>query len=168
VKVIAESKNKGHAYASSTECEYAQEAKSKVWFPSRVVHQRTVDGRVEFDETVNVTVLSLNDPLDADVFKIKGMEIPPGTAVLDFLKSDGKGATKGIWDGKEVVPAGKKRVASLLEAVPEISRPARQWWLYGYAVLFALMGAAVLYRFRRKAAVASIQRREGEEHTHTS
>lgn len=121
-----------------------------VWFPTKSRFVQTIGGRETRRDEVEVTVHSLNEPLDASVFRIEGMDLPAGTPVMGVTDET------SIWDGKKLVPYQAKT-----QPKPEphpASRAAAggdRWGLWaGLAALGAGLAVAVLLVLRRRGREA--------------
>jgi hypothetical protein len=125
------------------ECAYAQ--KFGFWYPVHYVYEYMRDNQSDQKEVADIEVLSLNEPIDPEIFQLKGMQIPVGTPV-----STDQGIL--IWNGKELVPE-----EAPLRNVYRSGVGLRQWLLWGTSLVLALLAAFFVYRyfFRRSGQSAS-------------
>lgn len=118
-----------------------------VWYPSRIHYQRNVDGVTQENETVNVTVISVNETLDPSVFSMAGIrEIPVGAPVIRMGKDkiDEENAILQYWDGHDVV---RPSILTRFAARESSWRFSLMWMNAG---ILLLLGTVLLFkRFRR-------------------
>ncbi len=84
--------------ASDIECsittDYQIAPDGATWFPARVVAEQLIDGVKDWSEEVNVTLVSVNEPIAPDLFTLAGMNIPQ-KSIQDYPKPE----TQTYWDG---------------------------------------------------------------------
>jgi hypothetical protein len=86
-----------------------------IWFPARTELERTVGGEPEYQETIEFTRVSLNQPIDAKVFELAGMGLKPPRVILGYK---GRGSSH-VWDGERAVPRQEyDRAQALLRENP--------------------------------------------------
>jgi hypothetical protein len=62
-----------------SDLEYYEPA--KLWFPVRCRFEAKIDGRTRCEETVEVRIIQLGQPVDPKSFTLAGLGIPAGTGV---------------------------------------------------------------------------------------
>jgi hypothetical protein len=139
-RIEVEADVNGHHHHDWVESEYQQVGKAGVWFPRICTHESWTDGKLTDREVVDVEVLSLNEPLPADTFRLAGMNIPVGWPVTGFREEG-----MSTWDGKKVVPQTPS-------ALPKPLPPSTiRGWLYAVsAVTLAVIAAMAIWRSFRK------------------
>lgn len=84
----------------SIECDMKQWDADGVWFPKKVVYQRRLNGDVVTEEQLTVKSAEFNIPVDESVFTLAGMDIPPGTDVVETPSFH----VSRIWNGSKLAP----------------------------------------------------------------
>lgn len=137
----------------SVECTL-QQVREGLWFP-KLIKEREVRGPKKAGEDLDVTVISMNEPLPDSYFQPIGMNVPPGTHVDRYPKQLGE-ALK--WDGSRIVPKTQQDVADIRMPVvvagppPAEARRARKF-LYAAGLLStAACAVFVLFYWRRQSA----------------
>jgi hypothetical protein len=115
VRMEIESRGRGKHLVDTVECEFAAPHRSGYWYPTSCVYERKIDGKTTERELVTVEILSLNEALPTEVFKIAGMGIPKGTPVTGLPNARGSRS----WDGETAVPLPKTQ--------PEPEAAAPDW-----------------------------------------
>lgn len=118
---------------------------SGVWFPESVRYQYTVDGELHEEEHATIEVVSLNEPIETEVFTFAGMGVPKGWPVADHTRPDV--SDQLAWDGRQIVSMKKSEVES--------AEAARWNVIYiGLAFVLAAVAALLLWRFYSSHAAA--------------
>ncbi|MDR0705858.1 MAG: hypothetical protein LBF88_12855 [Planctomycetaceae bacterium] len=81
------------------------ETRENYWFPSKIVYQRQINGKIDRTSETTIKVLSINKPLSSDIFSPKGINfLKPGTPVAWHWDRD-RPVVEGRleWDGDKVV-----------------------------------------------------------------
>ena len=137
----------------AVENEVALVGGTEIWFPTRTLSIRTIDGKEAEREDVTIDVKSLNQPVDPKMFRIEGMDIPPNTTV-GGIPGDEKRLY--YWDGQRVkkVEDVPEFLASLEEPEP-VKPKGRSWWLVALAFGLGLASVLLFRRlFRAKPALS--------------
>ena len=79
----------------------------QVWFPERIDFERTVAGEVVEGETIEIVDAEFNTNVAPEIFTLAGMNIPPGTGILEHPPHPG-GSRE--WNGQEIVPIYRQPV----------------------------------------------------------
>jgi len=93
------------------ELKFAPEA--NLWFPSRAVSERTIEGIQQEEEVLEIQATGLNQPVDRSVFELAAMNLPRGVGVVTSGTYSRPGLTQ--WDGKglaSVEPSSLKQGTS--------------------------------------------------------
>jgi len=158
VRVEAENRRPDNTVWSAT-CESAMQRYGKPgwWFPKSCITESKVDGKLEWRDTVEVSDVTLNEPLPAKVFSLSGMDIPVGAIVMD-TSSPGK---LFEWDGKSVVelpqPPSKKTGTSETPSQAQQRRNPPRTMLFaasGSLGVLAMVALGLFYRKRKPGAPA--------------
>ncbi len=112
----------------SIQCEVEQFGAQQIWYPSRVYYERKLDGEKVMSSTLTTTHAEFNQPIDAALFTMAGMDIPAGTMVVEQPRNPDGGRE---WNGKELVLMGRK---SPTYTGPPSSRPW-MWWIVSINLL---------------------------------
>ncbi len=125
------------------DCEVAKHGPSGMWFPTSCFYQRVEGGnRVTREEKLAIEVVSLNEPLDSDLFTLAALGIPSGRRVAML----GRPAESLLWNGSEIVAAQAEK-PSILEVAQRESR-SRQIYIYStISVITAFVAAVLVWRF---------------------
>lgn len=136
--------NEASPYSTySVETEASLERKSKIWFPTRVHYLATMDGKATQDELTEFELVSLNEPMQETEFNFKGMEVPIGHAVVDFIEHSPSKA----WDGNKVVASERREPP--LSTTFKFSA-IRQWLLIFTSILVLCLAVAVWKKGNRR------------------
>jgi hypothetical protein len=84
------------SYTDSIVSEYKN---TGIWFPTELHHVFTVGGKLERTQDMFVKIISLNEPIDPELFTLKGLNVPAGTAVILLPESE---YDNFFWDGHEI------------------------------------------------------------------
>jgi hypothetical protein len=84
----------------SVESDLREYSPSGMWYPQSCVYERHIDGKLVEKEVVDVEVVSLNEPLDPEVFRLAGMRIPGHLPITGLDSPIGK---ELWWNGEEIV-----------------------------------------------------------------
>ncbi|MFO0811223.1 MAG: hypothetical protein U0746_21550 [Gemmataceae bacterium] len=124
--------------------------------PTQVDVEIKRDGRVKSAESLFVSNLAINVPVDPAVGKIESLNLPAGVPVQDHMAHK----TIGIWDGKSITPATpERRLAAQEQLRSEVAAqdaaavmPPRPWTAYIFPVLavLACFGLVGWYAIRRQ------------------
>ena len=137
-------KSKSHDYLDRTDVVVEEYQDTGIWFPVSAGWQRIQDSKVTtMRETVEVEILSLNEPLDPKFFSIADLNVPVGTFVNRRPYSG-----SFVWDGEQVVD---EKSAELLdervdERVDESGASGRRLALLATALLLAVLCGVFLWR----------------------
>lgn len=94
---------------------------SGVWFPSAVTVRRMKGDEVLIDEHLKITRMKFNHDVDPNKFTLAGMDLRPGTPVIEFPDSP---VIHRIWDGEKlIVPT----TTTLPQGPPEDRRSSWRW-----------------------------------------
>lgn len=80
----------------------AQWRDTGIWYPVSWVHEMTADSKVTRYEEVDVEIISLNEPIDKELFKATSLGVPVGKRT--YLRPNPAQATY-TWDGEKPVAA---------------------------------------------------------------
>jgi hypothetical protein len=72
---------------------------SKLWFPAACTLGTTIAEKTAIEEEAKITLTSLNEPVEAKVFALAGMDLPVDLPVAYVPSPTGR----YYWDGKEIV-----------------------------------------------------------------
>lgn len=127
----------------SIECDMKQWNAGGVWFPGKVLYKRSLNGDVGIEELLTVKKAEFNIPVDESVFTLAGMDIPPGTSVVETPQQ----SVSRIWDGGKLIP-DTTQPPSL--AKPEASNShATRMLLFSFSLaLIAALLFAIYWRRR--------------------
>jgi hypothetical protein len=82
--------------------EYQKDSKTGIWFPKQIGCKGLRNGKSYMQENSAIKLISLNEPIDPEVFTPKGMGVYVGNTVRD---KDLKSQARLMWDGEQVVTA---------------------------------------------------------------
>jgi hypothetical protein len=131
--------NSGDRYLDSVTTEVKRYESAGVWFPASCVFRRLQNDKPLREEKLTIRVASFNQPIDPQVFELKGMNIPAGT-LMQRVPRDPRGEV--VWDGNEIVPL-----------YSPIASPSRSWTrtiLLINAVVLAVAAAGLWVWYLRK------------------
>lgn len=135
---------------SIARCELRLHEPSQFWFPSLHESERRLNGETVEQHRCEIEVLSLNEPIDPQVFSMAAMELPVGNPVLVAHASPDAPIEEMVWNGTELVPS-----AHFVSAPLQAEGGGNAKFL-GLAVLLALAGASFAWlSFRSRAAPSS-------------
>lgn len=142
--------DKGAAWERTlTSSDFHQYGPDQTWFPSKCTHKETRDGVVQEEQSLEIDVRSVNDPLDPQVFAFANLGIPDGAPVY----KEGDTTERFRWTDGQLVAEEMKLLQGTVTA-PELSPRQPRSWLWvsiaGACALVAII-AAFLY-FRRSKA----------------
>jgi len=141
VRMEYDGKSQSPNYLDRTDVVVKEYRKTGIWFPASAESQRIQDGKVRIRrETVQVEVLSLNEPLDPKVFTIVDLNVPAGS-FANVRPYTGN----FIWDGNQIREEG---AAEVLRGTSGLSG-RRITLLVTSSVLAILCGVFLWRRFRR-------------------
>lgn len=122
-----------------------EHVKSGIWFPVSWRYERREGGTVTFTENADVTVVSLNEPLDETVFSLRGIDVlKKGSPVAWHMDHD-RPFPEGslLWDGERIVAAEP----GVAERLSEVAGRSRRPVLIGLnVILISGAIAAILLR----------------------
>lgn len=130
-----------------------------VWYPKTLRFTRHLGQRLVQQETVEVTQVRINEPIQPEVFTLRGIGIPEGTV----FGIPSRRPESWAWTGSRLVPnsdylKGLREQGTIppepdTEPVPVIP-PAdgRRYWLYGVAAALAVAAGLFLWRAVRRRA----------------
>jgi hypothetical protein len=124
----------------SVETEVALYEKKTIWFPSKVHYQATVNDKIKSEEIAEFQVVSLNEPIEENVFNFKGMGVPKGHTVNDLAD---KVVVKKVWDGADVV---RPMAGNSPLHVTADSSPWRWKMIFGASAIIACLAGVLWYR----------------------
>jgi hypothetical protein len=132
-----------------TECttvEVAEYKNSGLWFPIRANFTRTNERTKEvvMKHDFEITVHSLNEPLDPDFFTLKSFGIPVGTDVLIYPDSKDENF---YWDGYKI---SSNRIAAF-DDVTEVERSRRLTRILTIIVLNIIAVICLYFYFRNRS-----------------
>lgn len=118
------------------------------WFPTHCIYTRHRRGKIVAREELVIDIKSLNQPIDPEVFRMTGMNVPK----IPFTTYPGEPIPQ-VWDGAKLVANSP----NLMRAPPVIPIPPRTIpsWLIGTSIsaLFVALAAIIqLYLKRRSTA----------------
>lgn len=132
--------------ADSVSMTYEQDADSGIWYPKDCTYERKKDGVLSDREIVNVDLISLNQEIDPDVFRLRGLGVPVGTPVSGLPEM--RSGNSYVWTGSEIEEV-KEESPGALDRLP----PAKEGvgrLLKVNAILFGLIAAFCLWRYLRR------------------
>jgi len=144
VRMISEDKGRdGVLWLSSIESTVESVGRSGLWFPSLCVFERIRDGKPDAREVLEITDLSLNEPIPPEVFSLAGMDIKDGTTISGVPEL-------GSWHWKD----GQIQRNTAAPRFPGAISSESTWrkWVAWIGVGAALLSACffVLYIARRR------------------
>jgi hypothetical protein len=117
----------------------AEYKNSGIWFPTISEYKRMRNGNIESFQNLSVQVVSLNEPLPADIFNPKSFDVPLGkTAYTAGKKSIGK----LYWDGNKIANENE----TVLNSIPIPSR-GNAFRYFLIAAGLALISIACLFKY---------------------
>jgi hypothetical protein len=130
-----------------TRTEYQKDTKSGIWFPKKINFKRLRNGTIRTTEYASIKLVSLNEPIDPEVFSLNGIGITPGARVRN---KDLKEPVRKIWDGEKVVdvPKGTPR-SQELAAVCEKRMDPKRIVIIAVGFIFVLLSIVLAVRKRR-------------------
>ena len=141
----------GTKYASILKCEMEKYGKPGTWFPKSYAAEDVSVGKTLWREKMELSDVTINEPLPANTFKLAGMNIPVGWPIYGSALPDKRKRYK--WDGSKIVesdsPKAKDQPKSS-SAAPTNGTP-RGVLLAGAGGL-AIAGTLTLGLFFRKRA----------------
>jgi hypothetical protein len=115
----------------------AEYKKSGIWFPTVSEYKRMKNAKVELFQNLSVQVVSLNEPLPADIFNPKSFDVPLGkTAYVQGKESIGK----LFWDGNKIANENK----TVVDFIPIRGNTFRYFLI---AAGLALISVACLFKY---------------------
>jgi hypothetical protein len=93
-------KNPEQIHRATTE--YKKDKNTGLWFPGEINYKLMYKGKKRIIEKSTIKLISLNEPIDPEVFTPKGMGVYVGNTVRD---KDSKSQARLMWDGEQVVTA---------------------------------------------------------------
>lgn len=114
---------------------------SDIWFPESLEYRRhEADKGVTRSESVKIRLANINQPLDAEIFTLKGMD-PSRDSTVVSIGGNPPNSTVGRWNGEEI------EFASVMQR--EIPRePSRPFLvILGTAVLCFALGSILLHKY---------------------
>ncbi|HBI45345.1 MAG TPA: hypothetical protein DDY78_21210 [Planctomycetales bacterium] len=148
VRIQTEGDGRGHHYLFSVESEYQKIEPSGIWYPQTCTFERRADNKLEEKEEIGVQVLSMNEPVDPNAFRLAGMEIPAGTYVAGF-RAEGP----STWNGKELVPQAPPDLLTNRAKPGAVPWTQSEKWPYAIGSLILALfaaGAVWLYTISNK------------------
>ncbi|MDR2170870.1 MAG: hypothetical protein LBP59_12070 [Planctomycetaceae bacterium] len=80
--------------------------KNSIWFPTKLKYKQRMNKKITQNYEATIKVISLNEPLAADLFSPKGISfLKPDTPVNWRLDRDRPAEGELKWDGEKIVPA---------------------------------------------------------------
>ncbi len=132
------------------ESEPDQFGPKKHWFPRKVLYQSFRGNELTEKNVIHVKEAVFNEPLPADTFKIAGMGVPPGAAVMMLVP----GAVGSyVWDGSKIVGVKTPRPVAEADKAPEAEtdRWRARWSTASVALSLAGVAALGVYYRRSRA-----------------
>lgn len=123
--------NRGVPNECSVQCTLVR-VRDAVWFPHTVRFEHVAGGELRKREDLEISILSLNEPVDPLLFEPATMNIAPETQVAR-VPQDPRGVLK--WDGKQMV------VTTSAENLRRLSNQSRGDWSI---VRFLLLGGSLV------------------------
>lgn len=139
----------------TSEVELVQVGPEKVWYPRVVRYERKSDDQVLLSETITFSQVTINEPIAAEVFKLKGMNLQEGQ-LLCLPANDPLGPIAEWKDGRlqKRVDEKPRKFDSLEPAAKPVSEGGGvNYWLVGVCVACSLAAVAVVVLWRRAKKV---------------
>ena len=152
VRIEAELATEGVSYQGVVDVKNAFHERSQTWFPVEYRYQRINNDQVTDDETVTITVESLNEPVSTEIFTLAGMNLPAGVHVSRYPEDEHLVGVN-VWNGQELVHEGDAD-----EAVPAAAPPpgsAKPVILTFFSIILAVIAAAALWRYLSSRTASS-------------
>jgi hypothetical protein len=133
-----------------SEIDLSQYGPGKVWYPSKMSYEQKFGDRVQRSETVTFDQVTINEPIPAEVFTLKGLGLQEGQPFC-LPNGDPLGPV-AIWkDGKlQRRPDDKANKFDAVEPVPISGGGAINPWLVVACAVCSLGALALLvFRWRR-------------------
>lgn len=122
------------------------------WFPKTLHYVEIWDGEVAMEQTADVSVVSLNDPIPEQVFRIEGMDLPVPTPII---RESGSRREHFVWNGSIVEPRSTSEFtpqARRSTALPFDDEGAGSSWTFWLLIVngFVLFAVAIALLVRRR------------------
>jgi hypothetical protein len=145
----SDGKGKYEEFDTITDCttvEVAEYKNSGLWFPTRASFTRTNEKtkKIEMKHDFEITVHSLNEPLNPEFFTLKSFGIPVGTDVLIYPDSKDENF---YWDGYKI---SSNRIAAF-DDVTEVERSRRLTRILTIVVLNTIAVICLYFYFRSRS-----------------
>jgi hypothetical protein len=133
-------------YRSRFETELQYHEPSKIWFPKRRISERYESGELAEREIATITIHSLNEPIDSNIFSTSKMNLPQGSLIMSHPLN--RGVEMIVTEDSSIVPTDMRSTAE-----PEPKEPSKWWGRVAVAacVLTLIFGFIYLRQRRLKA-----------------
>jgi hypothetical protein len=135
-----------------TESSDFQSSKDGHFFPRKIISSQSTSGKVDWTETITLTKLILNEPINTNVFTLAGIGLPNGTYVSqpDYTNQKGNRMPgSGVLDDGKIVQPKREHIVPLAKPTSPIESPRSSWLYSVVAILCSLFAVFVLYLRRR-------------------
>lgn len=119
------------------ESEVAPFGEQRVWFPRRCLYTRTVDGREQEREELDIDVKSLNQAIDPVHFRLSDMALAPHTPIQGVPEAPAKIYE---WRDSKIVAGGSA------PAVVRGIKPSISPWYYAAGVSLAVLAVFLIWK----------------------
>lgn len=147
-RIVMRGSNHGKPWEVTLESVPRQVERSEYWFPSKITYVYMEEGKLFNKELVEVTKVSLNEPIDDKYFTLAGMDIAEGTPIVGPMEN---GQTLvSVWEKGAVV----QRELNLLPSNPTMvgASTSRRTWVIVASISAVVAVLVAVYYVRRRVS----------------